>query len=57
MVVNDTARLGHLDTELIDGVLLRAVARIDEAYTRDLALTCKVRALGLFQGMVDRFGA
>ena len=46
MVVSDTARLGHLDTELIDGVLLRAVARIDEAYTRDLALTCKVRVLG-----------
>lgn len=42
MVVSSLARLQHRDTQLVDAVLEKAIRRMDEAYTRDLAAVCKV---------------
>ena len=42
VVLSSLARLQHRDTQLVDAVLEKAVRRMDEAYTRDLAAVCKV---------------
>ena len=46
MVVLSLARLQHRDTQLVDAVLEKAIRRMDEAYTRDLAAVCKVSKAG-----------
>jgi hypothetical protein len=45
LAISSLGRLGHVDAQLVDGLLSHASKRAEEAYTKDLAAVCKVSFL------------